>query len=344
MTAAQYLKMLDEKLGVSGNEKDIQELIKKLFSQFCDSVEIDGIGNVIGKRKGTNNTAPSIMIEAHMDELGLMVSRITDEGSLNFITVGGFDPKVLPGTEVTVHGKEKLFGVIGAKPPHLVTDRSKASKIGELCVDIGYSKEETEKLVSVGDMITINTNYTELSNKIAAARCIDDRGGLAAILRTLEILKDEKIENDVICAATVQEELGLRGARVAASHIMPGCAIAIDVCHGESADVRDDAFPCGDGPVVTVGPNLHTKFTKMMLNQAKKNSIDIQLEACSGDTGTDAWEIQTAACGIPTALISIPVRYMHSNYEVASTDDIEATAKIIAFTIKELKDGECLCF
>lgn len=344
MIASEYIKKLDSVFGVSGNEYEISSVVSQLFSKFCDSVEIDGIGNVIGRKKGTNPDAPSIMVEAHMDELGLMVSRITDEGSLNFITVGGFDPKVLPGTEVTIHGKQKLFGVIGAMPPHLIVDRSKASKINELCVDTGYSKEEIEKLVSVGDIITINTYYTELLNNFVAGRCIDDRGGLAAILRMLELLENKEIENEIIVVATVQEELGLRGARVAASHIMPGCAIAIDVCHGESANVRDDAFPCGKGPVITVGPNLHSKFTKKIIEQAKKNGIEIQLEACEGDTGTDAWEIQTASCGVPTALLSIPLRYMHSNYEIVNTNDIEATAKLIAFTVMEIKDGECLCF
>lgn len=344
MNTSEYLKILDGEFGVSGNENGIRSLVKKLFSQFCDEVSTDTLGNVIGIKKGKNNNVPSLMIEAHMDELGFMVSSITDEGSIKFVTVGGFDPKVLPGTEVTVWGKEKLFGVIGAKPPHLITDRSKSPKLNELCVDVGFPKEITESLVSVGDIITINTSYTKLDGDFVAARCIDDRGGLAIIMKTLELLSGFELDNDIVAVATVQEEVGLRGARTAAAHIQPGCAIAIDVCHGTSPGVSEDAFPCGKGPVLTMGPNLHSKMTRKLTELSNRDKIDIQLEVCSGDTGTDAWEIQVSGAGVPTALLSIPVRYMHANYEIANTGDMESAAKLIATFAASLKEGECLCW
>ena len=344
MTTSEYLKILDEHFGVSGNEKDIRECVKELFSKFCTDVRTDALGNVIGVKKGTNPDAPSLMIEAHMDELGLMVSKITDEGSLKFVPIGGFDPKVLPGTEVTVHGKEKLFGVIGAMPPHLMPDHSKATPLDELCVDIGFSKEETEKLVAVGDIITINTFFTQLDGDMVAARCIDDRGGIAIILKALELLSSFEIENDIIAVATVQEEVGLRGAKTAAAGILPGCAIAIDVCHAESPGVSDDAYPAGKGPVISVGPNLHSKMTRNIIDIANNENIDIQIEVCDGHTGTDAWEIQVAGCGIPTALVSVPLRYMHGNYEVCDSSDLEKAALLIANFALKLKGGDCLCF
>ena len=344
MTASEYLKILDSEFGVSGNEAMIRTRVKELFSKFCTEVTTDTLGNVIGIKKGTNPAAPSLMIEAHMDELGLMVSSVTDEGSIKFVTIGGFDPKVLPGTEVTVWGKEKLFGVIGAKPPHLITDRSKASKLDELCVDIGYPKEVTESLVSIGDIITLNTGFTPLDGSMVAARCIDDRGGLATILRVLELLSQFQLKNDIIAVATVQEEVGLRGAKTAAAHIQPGCAIAIDVCHATSLGVSEDAFPCGCGPVITMGPNLHSKMTRKLIEISKRDRIDIQLEVCGGDTGPDAWEIQISGAGIPTALLSVPVRYMHANYEIADTADMESAAKLIAAFAASLKEGECLCW
>lgn len=344
MKTSEYLKILDEKYGVSGNEKGIRECVTELFSKFCDSVSVDALGNVIGTKKGTNPSSPSLMIEAHMDELGMMVSSITDEGSLKFVPIGGFDPKVLPGTEVTVHGKEKLFGVIGAMPPHLITDRSKATPLNELCVDIGFSKEKTETLVSIGDIITINTFYTQLDENIVATRCIDDRGGLAIILKVLEMLSSFEIENDIIAVATVQEEVGLRGAKTAAAGIMPGCAIAIDVCHAESPGVSDEAYPAGKGPVITIGPNLHSKMTRNIIDIANRDNIDIQLEVCDGHTGTDAWEIQVAGSGIPTALVSVPIRYMHANYEVCDTTDLESAARLIASFAVSLKGGDCLCW
>ena len=344
MKTSEYLKILDEKYGVSGNEKDIRECVNGLFSKFCTDVRTDALGNVIGTKKGTNPNAPSLMIEAHMDELGMMVSSITDEGSLKFVPIGGFDPKVLPGTEVTVHGKEKLFGVIGATPPHLLTDRSKATPLDELCVDIGFSKEQAEKLVSIGDIITINTFFTQLDGDMVVARCIDDRGGIAIILKALEMLSSFEIENDIIAVATVQEEVGLRGAKTAAAGILPGCAIAIDVCHAESPGVSDDAYPAGKGPVISIGPNLHSKMTRNIIDIANKDNIDIQIEVCDGHTGTDAWEIQVAGCGIPTALVSVPLRYMHANYEVCDTTDLDSAARLIASFAISLKGGECLCW
>ena len=344
MTITEYLQILDGEFGVSGNENMVAECVKKLFSKFCDEITTDKLGNVIGIKKGTNPSAPSLMIEAHMDELGLMVSGITAEGSLKFIPIGGFDPRILPGTEVTVWGNEKLFGVIGFKPPHLTTDRSKAAKLDELCVDIGFSKEITEKKVSVGDIITFNTGFTQLDSTMVAARCIDDRGGLAVILRTLELLSDTAIENDIIAVATVQEEVGMRGAKTAAAHIKPSCAIALDVCHGTSLDVSDEAYPCGKGPVITIGPNLHSKMTRNIIDIAKENSVDFQLEVCRSNTGTDAWEIQVSGDGVPTALLSVPVRYMHGNFEVADTLDMESAAKLIYEFATSLKDGDCLCW
>lgn len=344
MTTSEYLEILDKEFGVSGSEENIRKCVISLFSKFCTEVSTDTLGNVIGIKKGTNPSSPSIMIEAHMDELGFMVSDITKEGSIKFVTIGGFDPKILPGTEVTVWGKEKLFGVIGAKPPHLIKDRSKAPKLNELCVDIGLNKEDAESLVSVGDIITINTSFTQLDASMVAARCIDDRGGLASVVRVLELLSGLELENDIIAVATVQEEVGLRGAKTAAAHIQPGCAIAIDVCHGTSYGVTEDAFPCGNGPVLTMGPNLHSKMTRSLIELSKRNNIDIQLEVCGGDTGTDAWEIQISGIGIPTALLSIPVRYMHANYEIADTNDMEACAKLIAAFCESLKEGELLCW
>ena len=344
MTAIEYLEILDGEFGVSGHEKNVRECVKKLFAQFCNEITSDNLGNVIAVRKGTNPSAPSLMIEAHMDELGLMVSGITDEGSLKFIPIGGIDAKILPGTEVTVWGNEKLFGVIGFKPPHLISDRSKAVKLEELCVDIGFSKEVTEKKVSVGDIVTFNTGFTKLCESKVASRCLDDRGGLAVILRVLELLENKDIENDIIAVATVQEEVGLRGARTSAYTVNPSCAIALDVCHGTSPGVSEDAYPCGKGPVITIGPNLHSKMTREIVSLAKRDSIDFQLEVCSANTGTDAWEIQVSGEGVPTALLSVPVRYMHGNFEVADSDDLESAAKIICAFAQSLKEGECLCW
>lgn len=345
MKTEEILRKLDEPMGVSGNEEAVRSVAKELFAPLCHRVSTDALGNVIGLVRCGIKNAPSIMIEAHQDELGLMVSGISDEGSLLFIEIGGFDPKTLPGSEVTVHcGCGELFGVIGAKPPHLVKDPDKAVSIENMAVDIGFTKEQAEKMVRVGDIITLNTHFTPLGGSSFAMRCIDDRGGLAAVVRTLEIIQSYKLSCDVYAVATVQEELGLRGAKTAAASLVPAAAIAVDVCHATSPGVSDNAFPMGKGTVVSVGPNLHPKLTRFILERARESAIDVQIDVDSGDTGTDAWEIQVAATGVPTALLSIPVRYMHANYEVADMKDIESTARLMAQTILKFEGGEQLCF
>ncbi len=345
MKIEEILEKLDAPLGVSGSEEAVRSVVKDLLAPCCQTVTEDALGNVMGWYRCGRENAPAVMIEAHQDELGLMVSGITDEGSLLFCEIGGFDPKTLPGTEVTVHCESgKYFGVIGAKPPHLVKDAGKALAVENMAVDIGFKKEQTEKIVRVGDIITLNTGYTKLAGSAVAGRCIDDRGGLTAVIRTMELIQKYRLSCDVVAVATVQEELGLRGARTAAAQLVPDAAIAVDVCHGTSPGVSDNAFPLGKGPVVSVGPNLHPKLTRQLLDKAKEAGIEVQIDVDSGDTGTDAWEIQVAGAGVPTALLSIPLRYMHANYEVGDSRDIENTARLMAAWLLSYKGGDDLCF
>lgn len=345
MKIEEILEKLDEPVGVSGNEEAVRAVVKDLLSPYCQTVTEDTLGNVFGWYRCGRDNAPVVMLEAHQDELGLMVSGITDEGSLLFCEIGGFDPKTLPGTEVTVHCESgTFFGVIGAKPPHLVKGEGKALAVENMAVDIGFKKEQAEKIVRVGDIITLNTGYTKLAGSALAGRCIDDRGGLAAVIRTMELIQSYKLSCDVVATAAVQEELGLRGARTAAAQLAPDAAIAVDVCHGTSPGVSDNAFPLGKGPVVSVGPNLHPKLTRQLLDRAKDEGIEVQIDVDSGDTGTDAWEIQVAGAGVPTALLSIPLRYMHANYEVGDSRDIENTARLMAAWLLSYKGGDQLCF
>lgn len=344
MSADEFLKILDGEYGVSGNEGGMRSLLKTLFEKYCDSVFCDKMGNVIGKCTAKEKNASSVMIEAHMDELGMLVSSVTDEGMLRFVTLGGFDPKILPGTEVTVHGKKRLCGVIGALPPHLVKDKEKGIKIGDMCVDVGFkAKTDAEAFVNIGDVITINTGYTRLMGNMRAARCIDDRGGLCVVLRVLETVSKNELPVNIYAVAAVQEELGMRGARAAAGHILPDYAIAVDVGYGISDGVTEESFACGKGPIITVGPNLDRAFTKSIMSFAKKEDIPFQTEVCAGSTGTDAWEIQVSGSGVKTALLSVPLRYMHSSYEVCDIQDIENAARIISGAILNIKGETSPC-
>ena len=344
METKELLKALVDPVAIAGSEAGVSEVIKKLLSENgCEDIFTDNTGNIIGTYKCGKKDAPRLMLEAHMDEIGLMVSGISDEGSLLFVPVGGFDEKVLPGSEVTVHTEGgDIYGNIGAKPPHLTTERGKAVKMQDMSVDIGFSKGESEKRVKIGDLISFNTCFTELESAVAG-RCFDDRAGVAAIVKTLEYVKDLKIECDIVCAITVQEELGMRGAKVICESAKADCAICIDAGFGTSAN-SSEGFDLGSGDIVSVGPNLHPKLNKIIFDAASEYKIDVTSDVENGNTGTNAWAVQVAGLGVPVSLLSFPLRYMHSTYEVIDVSDIEVIAKLCAYTALKFKGGEQLCF
>lgn len=344
METKELVKLLANPIGIAGNEKNIRNTVKKLLADNgCGCIEEDNMGNIIGIYKCGKENAPRLMVEAHMDEIGLMVSGISDEGSLLFVTLGGFDKKVLPGSEVTVHTDNgDLYGIIGAKPPHLITDRSKAAQMRDMSVDIGFDKEETVKRVKIGDFISLNTEFEDLGTFVAG-RCFDDRAGVAALIKMLEYVKNYKIECDIVCAVTVQEEMGMRGAKVICALAKPDAAICVDAGFGKSEN-SSDGFDLGSGVIVSVGPNLHPKLTDLILEAAREEKIDVNVDVENGNTGTNAWEIQVSGFGVPTALLSFPLRYMHSTYEVIDAEDIEAMGKLLAECALKYKGGEQLCY
>ncbi len=344
MEIKELLKKVSDPLGVAGNEIGARDVIIELLKEYgCEDVFTDNLGNIIATYKCGKVNAPRLMWEAHMDEIGLMVSGISDEGSLLFVPIGGFDQKILPGSEVTVHTENgPIYGIIGAKPPHLVKDRSKAVKMEDMSVDIGFSKDETVKKVKIGDIITFNTYFTPLSDAVAG-RCFDDRAGVAAIIKALEYVKNYKIDCDIVCAITVQEEVGMRGARVVCNSAKCDAAICIDAGFGTSAN-SSEGFDLGSGIIVSVGPNLHPKLTDLILETARNKKIDVTVDVEKGNTGTNAWEVQVAGYGVPVALLSFPLRYMHSTYEVINTKDIDSIAKLLSEVSLDYKGGEQLCY
>lgn len=344
MEIKELLKMLTDPCAVAGCEENIKDVVIELLEKSgCEDIFTDNLGNITGTYKCGKENAPKLMLEAHMDEIGLMVSKISDEGSLLFLPIGGFDEKVLPGSEVTVHTENgPVYGIIGAKPPHLTRDRSKAIKIEDMSVDIGFSKEEAEKRVKIGDVITFNAYFTELENFVAG-RCFDDRAGIAAIIKALDYVKNLKIECDIICAITVQEELGMRGAKVICESAKCDCAICVDAAFGTSAN-SSEGFDLGSGVVVSVGPNLHPKLNKIIFDAASEYKIEVTSDVENGNTGTNAWAIQVAGAGVPVSLLSFPLRYMHSTYEVVDPTDIDTLAKLLAYTALNYKGGDQLCY
>lgn len=332
----ELIKKLSDMRGVSGFEYRITGEISSMMDPYCDEVKIDALGSVIGIRNCGKENAPKIMIEAHCDEIGLIVTSITDEGYLTFASVGGVDERTLPCTEVTVHAKEDLWGVIGIQPDYLL-ESGKTVKIKGMAIDTGLSADKVKEIVSVGDSITLAQSVGRLGDKQFSGKSLDDRASVAIIISVLKELQNADLNADVYAVAAVQEEVGCRGGKTTAYGINPDMAVAIDVCHGITPDNSDDAFEAGSGTVISVGPNLHPMLTDALFETAKKHSIKVNTEVDEGNTGTDAWEIQVSRDGIPTALLSIPLKYMHTSVETLDLADAEGTVKLLTEFIREQK-------
>ena len=347
MDKRQIIERLSSLHGVSGYEFRFSEEIAQMFSDYCDEVTTDLLGNVIGVKKSASGSGKSIMLEAHTDEIGLMITDIDEHGFLYFTAVGGIDARILPGKQVMIHGRKNIFGIIGAKPPHITTaqERSRAIPMTELYIDTGYSAEKVKSIVSVGDTVTFDDAFRKLGTRFVSTKSQDDRTGVAILMFVMEKLKNVALPFDVYYCACVQEEVGRRGAGTAAYRINPDFAIAIDVCHASTPDACADTFKAGSGTVVSKGPNIHPALVKKVLEALDDNSIPYSIDVDGGDTGTDAWAIQIARCGIPTALFSIPLRYMHTMVETVCMDDVNATANGIAAFLQSVEDTEAtVCY
>ncbi len=331
------LEKLSDMRGVSGFEYRITDEIKKIFYEYADEVYTDALGSVIAHKKSNNENAPKIMIEAHCDEIGLIVTGITDEGYITFSNVGGVDNRILPSLEVVVHGKDNINGVIGIKPDNLL-EKDKTVKIKDMAVDTGLDVKTVKELVSIGDSITMAQSVGVLGKNQWSGKSLDDRAGVAVLVNVLKELKNEDIDAHIYAVAAVQEEVGCRGAKTAAFLVNPDMAVAIDVTHAITPDNSEGAFKTGSGVVIATGPNIHPKLYNRLISLCEKHNIKHEIEVEAGDTGTDAWEIQTARAGIPTALVSIPLKYMHTSVETMSLADIKATAKLLKELIKSIKE------
>ncbi|MDK2800526.1 MAG: tetrahedral aminopeptidase [Clostridiales bacterium] len=349
MSTNDFLLTLSSLTAVSGYEHVSLTEIKKFFQPYCDLVYDDKMGNIIGVKKTKTKTPHKVMLAAHMDEIGLMVKSIDEKGFIKFTNIGGVDQRLLLAQEVIVHGKEELFGVISAKPPHLQSkeEANKAVKMEDLVIDVGMEAEKVKKLINIGDIVSFRSSLTTLMNKYICGKSMDNRVGVAVMIECLKELNRQDIDVELYAAATVQEEVGLRGATVISYDINPDIGIAIDVCHGDTPDVsKDETYVTSKGPVITLGPNIHPKLAKKIMNIAKEYNIPFQTDVDPGNTGTDAWAIQVTRAGIPTLLVSIPLRYMHTTVETVCYNDIANAGKLLAIFIRKLEGelGELLCY
>jgi putative aminopeptidase FrvX len=335
------LKKLSEARGVSGYEAEVRGTVTEEFGRYADEVQTDKLGNVIALKRGEGEEPRRrIMLAGHMDEIGLIVTKL-EGGFLHFTSVGGFDERTLLGQEVTVHGRKEMPGIIGSRPPHVLPqeEREKTIPMDKLFIDVGMGKEELERLVRVGDLVTLRREFTQLQGDLVTGKAFDDRAAVAAILVCLEGLASIRHAWDVYAVATVQEEVGLRGAITSAYGLSPDAAIAIDATFGNQPGVSEaKTLKMGQGPAIGFGPNIHPKLHQTLVEVAKELEIPYQVEPVPGRSGTDAWAIQVTREGIPTALLSIPLRYMHTSVETLSLKDVERTGRLMAGFIGRLDE------
>ncbi len=335
----EFLKEMQETPSPSGFEQPVQRIVRKRMKPFADTIETDVHGNVI---VGLNpKGSPRIMLAGHCDQIGLMVNYIDDHGFLFFRAIGGIDPSVLPGSRVTVHTKHgPVDGVLGRKPVHVMKqeERGKKSELREMWVDIGSKdRKETEQVVSVGDPITFRLEMIHLGNELVTSPGFDNKSGTFVVMEVLRRCAGRKLSCALFAVSTVQEEIGLRGAKTSCFGVDPAVGIAVDVTHATDypdIDKRVNGdLRMGAGPVIAVGANINPPLGALLTKTAKAKRIAYQLEAAPGGTGTDANAIQLTRAGVAAALVSIPNRYMHTQVEVVSLTDLDATAKLIAETV-----------
>lgn len=320
----------------SGYEEKIQRVVRDYAGDFADDIRTDAHGNVIASR---NSDAPfRVMLAGHCDQLGIVVNYIDPEGFVYFLPLGGWDPQTLVGVNVTIWAKNgPVEGVIGRKAIHLLTEeeRKRVPKITDLWIDIGaQNKEEAEGVLSVGDCGTIPLECRELLNNRIAAPATDDKAGLWVVMEALRRIDPDKLKVGVFAVSTVQEEVGLRGARTSSYGIDPQVGIAVDVTHATDCPTVDKKISgevaLGAGPAIGKGPNMSMRLVDALLDVAEKNELPYQLCAENRITGTDAAMIQVSRSGVSTVLISIPNRYMHTPVEIVSWDDMNAAAELLA--------------
>ncbi|MBQ8683334.1 MAG: M20/M25/M40 family metallo-hydrolase [Clostridia bacterium] len=314
---------------------EIVDVCRDLLADLTDEVEVDAMGNVLAVRRAADPNAPLLMLEAHLDEIGFLVTHIDDKGFVHVAAAGGVDERVLTAQPVIVHGDKPYAGVFCSTPPHLASKDGELPELADRGIDIGMSAEEAKTHIQLGSRVTFAPAVRELNDTMLTGKALDDRAGIAAILHCLRRL-DGPQSMHIGVALCVQEELGCRGCVPAVRRLQPKLAIVTDVSFGHTPDA--DSYACGKmggGVMVGISPVLHTGMTKRLQTLAESGSIPQQTEVMGGNTGTDADMISRSLLGIPTALLSIPLRYMHTPVETVDVRDVAAVGDLMAAYIRE---------
>ena len=341
MSLADKIKKLTNAYGVSGDEFRISKIAAELMAPYCDRVEIDDFGNVLGYRDCGIPSAKTVMLDAHIDQIGFLITEVTEEGFLRFTTVGGVDQRMLLGSELTVLTKKgPILGIVAAIPPHLQKDGDdkKSVSIPEMVVDIGMTGEQAKKVVRVGDYMAFANDAMELQGDALCGKAFDDRACLVCLLHTMDLLQGKPLAVNVVVSASTKEETGFQGGISAGFKVQPDYAIAVDVTHARTGDAPQVIVKLGDGPNVDMGSNSNPKFAKRVIEVARAKQIPHIVTSCPAGSGTNAWPIQMQGQGVTTLVVSLPLKYMHSPVEMLRMSDVKNVGKLIAAFI-ETFDG-----
>ena len=327
------LEKLCTAAGCAG-QNDICALAKELLTPLVDEISVDSMGNILAFRHAETANAETVMLEAHIDEIGFLVTHVDERGFVFVAPAGGIDKRVLTAQKVVINGKEPIFGVFSSVPPHLSKGEDKLPEITDMAIDTGLDAETAKEQIPLGSRVNFMPNFTALNNTVVSSKSLDNRCGMAAILHCLRQL--ERRDVNIAIAFCVQEELGCRGATVATKRIQPDYAIVTDVSFALTRDA--DARICGkmrEGVMIGISPVLDAEMSDSLHNLATEHEVPHQSEVMAETTGTNADVISCSCFGVRTALLSIPIRYMHTPVETVDVSDIAATGDLMATWIKQ---------
>lgn len=332
----QYLKELLNALtlcyGPSGREGAAANVIVQYLKRYTDKISIDASGNVIAKIPSYNPKARKILVDAHYDEISMYVTKISDNGEV-FVGAKGVDLRTLLASEVIIHGLNEVFGVVAVPPVHMLSkeDRNKLPEFNELIIFTGYDAQKLKKLVKVGDPVTYRANTTALNGNCFCGKAMDNRSGVCALLCCLEILRGKRSNYELNFLFSTQEEINLSGAATGAFNIDPDIAISVDVTFGKTnKDNFEEQGEMGKGVMIGYAPILNSKISNTFAELAQRAKIPYQKEIMAGNTGTNCASITLAQQGVPAGLLSIPLRYMHTQVETLNIADIAYTAALLS--------------
>ena len=328
MDTKNMIKALSVANGVSGAEKEASDVAISFLKDFA-TIKTSPLGDVIATVIEPKENKKHFLLDAHIDSIGMIVRYIDDKGFIHVGSVGGIDRRTLPTAQVNVWGEKKLTGFVCSTPPHLQKDDS-VPELDKTYIDIGYTKEEAEKLVKAGDRITLDLSPVDLIGSLMTGSFMDDRCGCAAIIKAAKMISERGADCGLSVVLSTREETGGQGAAVSSYAVKPTHAIAVDVSFGTSPDCNPDkCSDLGSGAMICISPCLSKEMSNGLIKTAKEHNIPYTLEVCGGKTSTNADDITVSGCGVETAIVSIPLKYMHMPVETLDVNDVDAVANLI---------------